>query len=121
MFSLKAKGISIIVAALSFSTSMACTCLYMSVFEEFAKEHPIVIRVTVQGHGEQLPNQPDYFKTMSVAVAETIKGYFPHTELEFFGETGMSCLRYISLEDYPLGSEHFFILESEESIQPLMV
>lgn len=121
IFSLETKAIFIVVAALSFGSSVACTCLYMGSFEEFVQEHPIVVRGTVQGHGEQLRNRSSYFETMSIAVSGTIKGYFPHSEFEFIGDTGMSCLRYITSEDYPIGSEHFFILESEEPIQPLMV
>ena len=95
--------------------------MYMGVFEEYSKLHPIVVRGTVHEHGDTLPNRSDYFKTMTVTVSETIKGSFPHTAFEFFGDTGMSCLRYITLEDYPIGSEHLFILESEEALQPLMV
>jgi len=121
IFSLETKATIIIVAALSFGSSLACSCHYMGVFEEFVKEHPIVVRGTVQKHGEQLRDQSSSFKTMSIVVSETIKGNFPHSEFEFFGDTGMSCLRYITLENYPVGSEHFFILESEEFNQPLMV
>ncbi len=33
----------------------------------------------------------------------------------------MSCLRYITLDDYPVGSEHLFILTNDESLQPLLV
>lgn len=115
------KGILATIATLSFSSSVACTCLYMGMFEEFVKEHPVVVRGSIQEHGERLPNQIGYFRTMSVAVSETIKGNFAHSEIRFFGDTGMSCLRYITSEDYPIGSEHLFILESEESVQPLMV
>lgn len=115
------RGMLVTMAALFFSSSFACTCLYMGTFEEFVKEHPIVVRGTVKEHGEELATQPGYFKTMSVVVSESIKGSFPHSELQFIGDRGMSCLRYITLEDYPVGSEHLFILESEESTQPLMV
>ena len=40
---------------------------------------------------------------------------------DFYGDTGMSCLRYITAEDFPLGSEHFFILSDTDAVQPLLV
>lgn len=115
------KGLLATIAALSFGSSVACTCLYMGAFEEFAQSYRVVVRGTVLGYGEQLPNKSDYFKTMSVSVSESIKGEFAHSEIEFFGDTGMSCLQYITSEDYPIGSEHLFILESEGPVQPLLV
>lgn len=119
--SFKTKFILTVVTAFLYGSSIACTCLYMGTFEEFATEHPVIIKGTVQEYGEQLHNRSGYFQTMSIAVSESIKGSFPHSRLELFGDTGMSCLRYISSEDYPIGSEHLFILESDELVQPLMV
>lgn len=121
IFSLSVKGFTAIVASASISSSIACTCMFAGIFEEFAAQHPIVVRGTVYQHGEKLPNNSNYFRTMTIVVSGTIKGNFPHTAFEFYGDTGMSCLRYITPDDYPIGSEHLFILESEESYQPLMV
>lgn len=121
IFSSYTKGFIAIAAALSISSSIACLCVYMGTFEEFSKLHPVIVRGTVYEHGQALRDRPGFFKTMTVTVSDTIKGSFPHTEVEFFGDTGMSCLRYITLEDYPLGSEHLFILESDKSAQPLIV
>lgn len=121
IFSLSTKSIIAIAVAVYVSSGFACTCMFAGIFEEFAEQHPIIVRGTVYQHGEILPNNSDYFKTMTIVVSETIKGSFPHTAFEFYGDTGMSCLRYITLDDYPIGSEHLFILESEESLQPLMV
>ena len=110
-----------VTATLFMSASFACTCMYAGVFEVFAEQHPIIVRGTVRQHGERLPNNSRYFKTMTIGVSNTLKGNFPHDTFEFYGDTGMSCLRYITLDDYPVGSEHLFILSSDESLQPLMV
>lgn len=121
IFSFSTKCMVTIVAALSMSASFACMCIFAGIFEEFAEQHPIIVRGTVLEHGEELPNISDSFKTMTVFVTNTVKGNFPHTTFDFYGDTGMSCLRYIALNDYPIGSEHLFILESDEPLQPLMV
>lgn len=121
VFSQWTKAFIALVATISMSSGFACTCMFAGVFAEFAEQHPIIVRGTIHQHGEKLPNNSSYFKTMTVVVSETVKGTFPHTAFEFYGDTGMSCLRYIALDDYPIGSEHLFILESEESLQPLMV
>ncbi|MGJ8690490.1 MAG: hypothetical protein ACSHXZ_13335 [Gammaproteobacteria bacterium] len=115
------KGALVVCAVLSMGTSFACMCFFSGIFEDYADQHPIVIRGTVTQHGEELPNiSTGYFRTMKIDVSGTIKGSFPHTTFEFYGDTGMSCLRYISLRDFPVGSEHLFILRSDESLQPLM-
>lgn len=103
------------------SGSYACSCVSAGVFEVFAEQHPIIVRGTVLQHGERLPINSDYFRTMTIGVSNTLKGDFPHSTFEFYGDTGMSCLRYITLDDYPIGSEHLFILASDEALQPLMV
>lgn len=108
-------------AALWASASLACTCVYEGPFTDFAKQHPIIVRGTVQSYGDTLRNHSDRFETMTVTVREIIKGDFPHRQFEFFGDTGMSCLRFITLHDYPIGSEHLFILRDTETVQPLMV
>lgn len=115
------KSIVIAVAALTVSTAVACTCFYAGTFEVFAKKYPIIVRAVVDSHGGRLPHNPTVYRTMTVTVSETIKGSFPHTSFEFFGDTGMSCLAYITREDFPVGSEHFFILEDDQPSQPLMV
>lgn len=103
------------------SSSYACSCAPAGVFEVFAEQHPFIVRGTVLQHGEKLPNNSGYFRTMTIGVSNTLKGNFPHSTFEFYGDTGMSCLRYITLDDYPVGSEHLFILASDEVLQPLMV
>lgn len=103
------------------SGSYACSCAPGGVFEVFAEQHPVIVRGTVLQHGERLPNNSGYFRTMTIGVSNTLKGNFPHSVFEFYGDTGMSCLRYITLDDYPVGSEHLFILASDETLQPLMV
>lgn len=108
-------------AALWTSASLACTCVYEGPFTEFAEQHPIIVRATVQTYGDRLRNYSDRFETMTVTVREIIKGDFPHRQFEFIGDTGMSCLSFITLHDYPIGSEHLFILRDAESVQPLMV
>lgn len=115
VISLKVKGIVATLIALSTSFSFACMCIFMGAFADFSKLHPNVVRGTVIGYGEELQNQSNYFKTMTVTVTESIKGAYPHDEVRFRGDTGMSCLRYITRDDYPIGSEHLFILESDYS------
>lgn len=118
--SLHTKGIVLALSALSVSTAIACTCFYAGTFEVFAKQHPIIVRGVVESYGAELPTNAGIFKTMKVTVSDTIKGSFPHTSFEFFGDTGMSCLRYITRQDFPIGSEHFFLLEDDDTSQPLM-
>lgn len=103
------------------SGSYACSCAPGGGFEVFAEQHPVIVRGTVLQHDERLPNNSDYFRTMTISVSNTLKGDFPHSTFEFYGDTGMACLRYITLDDYPVGSEHLFILASDDALQPLMV
>lgn len=98
----------------------ATTCFYAGTFEVFAKKHPIIVRAVVDSYGSLVPNHADVFRTMKVNVSETIKGSFPHSTFQFFGDTGMSALRYITRQDFPIGSEHFFLLEDDDAFQPLM-
>ena len=119
--SLYTKSIVLALAALSVTTAIACTCFYAGTFEVYAKQHPIIVRGVVESYGAELPTNAGIFKTMRVSVSDTIKGSFPHTTFEFFGDTGMSCLRYITRQDFPIGSEHFFLLEDDDASQPLMV
>lgn len=121
ILSIRYKLILTVLAAFAINTSFACMCVNLGSFEEFATLHPIIVRGSVREYGEALPNGSGYFNTMTIEVSETIKGDFPHLVFQFYGDTGMSCLRYITAEDYPLGSEHLFILESGNSLQPLMV
>ena len=107
-------------AALSVSTAIACTCFYAGTFEVYSKQHPIIVRGVVESYGVELSTNPGIFKTMKVSVSDTIKGSFSHHSFEFFGDTGMSCLRYITRQDFPIGSEHFFLLEDDDISQPLM-
>lgn len=107
------KLVLAVTSSLVMSGSFACMCIYAGTFEEFADQHPFIVRGTVTQHGERLPNISGYFKTMTIAVSNTHKGNFPHTTFEFYGDTGMSCLRYITGADYPIGSEHLFILASD--------
>ena len=93
----------------------------MGKFQVFAQSHPIVVRGTISKHGDALRINPEYFKDMTIAVTDVVKGDFPHTSFEFYGDTGMSCLRYITADDYPIGSEHLFILSDNSAVQPLMV
>lgn len=109
-----------VTAALSMSSSLACSCFYAGVFDEYSRQQPIVVRGTVAEHGAQLRNRSGVFATMTVDVSDSVKGCFPHARFQFEGDTGKSCLRYITDNDYPIGSEHLFILASEESFQPLM-
>ncbi|KKO10923.1 hypothetical protein LCGC14_0024060 [marine sediment metagenome] len=121
ILSLSMKGGLVVVATLFASASFACTCIFSGAFEVFAEQHPVIVRGKVLQHGERIPNNSGYFKTMTIVVSDTLKGSFPYSTFEFYGDTGMSCLRYITLDDYPVGSEHLFILASDESLQPLMV
>lgn len=118
--SLYSKSLALAIAALSFSSALACTCFYAGTFEVFAKQHPIIVRGVVESYGAELPTNAGFFKTMKVSVSDTIKGSFSHSTFEFFGDTGMSCLRYITRQDFPIGSEHFFLLEDDDTSQPLM-
>ena len=119
--SLYTASLVLAIVALSVNTASATTCLYAGTFEVFAKKHPIIVRATVDSYGSLVPNRTDVFRTMKVTVSETIKGVFPHSTFEFFGDTGMSALRYITRQDFPIGSEHFFLLEGDGISQPLMV
>ena len=119
--SLYTKSIVLALAALSVTTAIGCTCFYAGTFEVYAKQHPIIVRGVVESYGPELPTNAGIFKTMKVSVSDTIKGSFPHSTFEFFGDTGMSCLRYITRQDFPIGSEHFFLLEDYDASQPLMV
>ena len=118
--SLYTASLVLAIVALSVNTASATTCLYAGTFEVFAKKHPIIVRATVESYGSLVPNRNDVFRTMKVTVSETIKGVFPHSTFEFFGDTGMSALRYITRYDFLIGSEHFFVLEDDDAIQPLM-
>lgn len=121
IYSLYTKSIVFAFAALSVSAAIACTCFYAGTFEVYAKQHPIIVRGVVESYEAELRTISGIFKTMKVSVSDTIKGSFPHSTFEFFGDTGMSCLRYITRQDFPIGSEHFFILEDNDVSQPLMV
>lgn len=119
--SLYTASLVLAIVALSANTASATSCIYAGTFEVFAKKHPIIVRATVDSYGSLVPNRADVLRTMKVTVSETIKGAFPHSTFEFFGDTGMSALRYITRYDFPIGSEHFFLLEDDGISQPLMV
>lgn len=119
--SLYTASLVLAIVALSVNTASATSCIYAGTFEVFAKKHPIIVRAVVDSYGTLVPNHADVFRTMKVTVSETIKGSFPHSTFEFFGDTGMSALRYITRQDFPIGSEHFFLLEDDDLSQPLMV
>ena len=108
------------VFAIASSSSLACTMLYQGPFATFAQMQPVIVRARVIAHGDSLHSRADYFEEMTVAVSEVIKGDYSNERIEFFGDTGMSCLRYITLEQFPIGSEHLFILEGSKPRQPLM-
>lgn len=110
----------VLLAALASGNVMACSCAHMGIFHEYAGLHPIVIRGTVVGYGSTLRINENYFGTMVVAVDEVIKGSLTFKAVEFYGDTGMSCLRYISEDQYPPGSEHLFILQADTERQPLL-
>jgi hypothetical protein len=101
--------------------AFACSCFYVGTFDVYSRHYPIVVRGTVTDHGETLSINSDYFATMGIEVNERVKGDYPHDAFDFYGDTGMSCLRYITAEDFPLGSEHFFILSDTNALQPLLV
>ncbi len=115
------KAKLLLFAAIAISSSYACTCFYQGVFLEYAEAHPIVVRGTISGYGEPLRNDETYYESMTVAVNSVVKGTYPHRRIEFQGDTGMSCLRYVTERDYPIGSEHFFIVSDQAVQQPLLV
>ncbi len=119
-FKSRLKILLVVVFAFASSSSLACTMLYQGPFATFAQMQPVIVRARVIAHGESLRNRADYFEEMTVAVSEVIKGDYPNGRIRFFGDTGMSCLSYITLEKYPIDSEHLFILESSKPRQPLL-
>jgi hypothetical protein len=115
------RNLSPALILLTAGSAFACSCLYVGPFEVYSRNYPIVVRGTVMDHGETLSINSDYFATMGIEVNEIVKGDYPHDAFDFYGDTGMSCLRYITAEDFPLGSEHFFILSDTNALQPLLV
>ena len=120
-FSLKTRCSLLMLLSLASSSSLACTTLYIGDFLEFSKTQPVIVRATVSSHGAILRINADYFEEMTVTVTGVVKGDFSHDSVVFFGDTGSSCLRYITRAEFPIGSEHLFILESSDSRQPLLV
>ncbi|PCI74710.1 MAG: hypothetical protein COB20_14710 [SAR86 cluster bacterium] len=121
ILSLPIRSTLIILIAIAGSSSLACTSIYIGKFQNFSNTQPIVVRATVVIHGESLRSRADYFEEMTVVVTDVIKGDFPYRSFTFFGDTGMSCLRYITREEFQIGSEHLFILQNAEARQPLLV
>ncbi len=112
--------LSMLLVTMGAQQAFACSCMDMGRFAEFSRHSPNVARITVIAHGKKFNCGQECSDTMSVAVNEVIRGDVPIKELTLYGDTGMSCLTYIDLKTYPIGSEHLIILQDSESLQPLL-
>ena len=101
--------------------ALACTCFYQGEFIEYSRSHPIVIKGRVAFHGQQLRNRENTFTSMLIEVSEVIKGSLDERTVELEGDRGMSCLQYITAEQFPIDSEHLFLLSSAQPVQGLGV
>jgi len=107
--------------AITFCTSFAafaCSCDYAGEFEEFSKGR-VVIRGEIVGYGPKLDHGKTLYSTMQVNVSEVIKGTYNHSTIEFMGDPGHLCLTYVDSRRYSIGSEHLFILFSDDQNQGL--
>lgn len=109
----------IVTVVLSSSYAIACSCRYGGKFEVYSSSNPIVVRGTILSYGTELRNDDRFFETMTIEISDVVKGTIQHSRIELQGDTGVSCFKYISLNAYPIGSEHLFSLRSTEQLQPL--
>lgn len=100
-------------------TTMACSCIYGGVFAEYSTAAETIVRATITGYGPELSSIDNYYETMRVEVNDVIKGDLSQKVITIYGDTGMSCLSYITAEKYPLGSEHLIALPDNSDFQPL--
>lgn len=100
-------------------TSHACTCAeYTGTFSEYSKGQ-IVVRGKVTSYGPKLDHDETLYATMRVSVLEILNGSYTHGVVQFRGDPGNLCLTYIDADRYSVGSEHLFVLFSNEKKQDL--
>ena len=113
------KPILAMIIALSSTYAMACSCFYGGKFQEYSASFPIVVRGTVSSYGDTLRNREGYFSTMYIDVSDVVKGDFSSNHVELQGDTGMSCFKFITNSQFPIGSEHLFLITNNQTTQPL--
>ncbi len=99
-------------------SSNACDCLYAGNFSEYSKGQT-VIRGKIRSYGPKLNHGETLYATMKVSVQQVIKGSYAHRSVRFKGDPGHLCLTYINSNRYSVGSEHLFVLFSDEGKQGL--
>ena len=97
----------------------ACSCEYAGTFGKFS-EGQTVIRGMITGYGPKLDHGETLYATMTVSVVEIINGSYAHRTVQFKGDPGHLCLTYVNSNRYLIGSEHMFVLFSDEKKQGLM-
>ena len=69
-----------------------------------------------------LPEEGDpAHPTMTVAIDDVVTGSFSHDVVVLEGDRGWDCLKYVGGQEYPIGSEHLFILLDDDLVQGLFV
>jgi len=92
--------------------------MYAGEFKEFAKGQTVVKGI-VESLGSKLEHDEGLHATMKVSIRELIKGSYPYKSVNLMGDPGYMCLTYIDSKEYPIGSEHLFILFSQDKEQGL--
>ena len=98
--------------------SQACDCTYAGNFAKFSQGQT-VIRGKIENYGPQLSHGETLHETMTVYVIDLVKGSYPNESVVFLGDPGHLCLTYVDSDIYPIGSEHLFILFSDNKKQGL--
>ena len=111
--------LTMVISLIGLQTSHACDCVYAGDFTEFSKGRT-VIRGEIVSYGPKLSHGETLYATMVVSVKQVIKGSYAHRSVQFEGDPGNLCLTYVDSNQYSIGSEHLFILSSDEKTQGLL-